>query len=149
MGLSMSAAAEPEALDLDAYLRRVGYEGPRDASLATLRALHALHPADGLWVSAYRFAPDPVPAVDFEMANWFSATHPQSRFVLNLTVSRVTPGLRLTLLNTQFTRRAHGRPVEHRILADGGELAAVLCDDFRIDPPPHAVLDAVAGGQFV
>ncbi len=33
------------AFDLDAYLARVGYAGPREPTLAVLRALHALHPA--------------------------------------------------------------------------------------------------------
>ena len=32
-------------IDLDAYLARIGYDGPRTAELSTLRALHALHPA--------------------------------------------------------------------------------------------------------
>ena len=31
-------------IDLDAYFRRIGYSGPRNASLDTLRALHNLHP---------------------------------------------------------------------------------------------------------
>jgi N-hydroxyarylamine O-acetyltransferase len=31
--------------NLDAYLARIGYAGPRDASLSTLAGLHALHPA--------------------------------------------------------------------------------------------------------
>ncbi|TPN84104.1 arylamine N-acetyltransferase [Mesorhizobium sp. CU2] len=31
-------------LDLDAYFARIGYSGPTDASLATLRALHLAHP---------------------------------------------------------------------------------------------------------
>ena len=31
-------------IDLDAYFRRVGYSGPRQPTLATLRALHNLHP---------------------------------------------------------------------------------------------------------
>ena len=31
-------------LDLDAYCRRIGYSGPRAATLAALRALHELHP---------------------------------------------------------------------------------------------------------
>ena len=31
--------------DLDAYLRRIGYDGPRAPTLEVLRALHALHPA--------------------------------------------------------------------------------------------------------
>jgi N-hydroxyarylamine O-acetyltransferase len=33
-----------DAFDLDAYFARIGYSGPRDASLETLRALHRLHP---------------------------------------------------------------------------------------------------------
>ena len=33
------------AIDLDAYFRRIGYEGPRAPTLQLLRALHALHPA--------------------------------------------------------------------------------------------------------
>ena len=31
-------------LDLDSYLQRIGYSGPRDATLETLRALQSLHP---------------------------------------------------------------------------------------------------------
>jgi len=31
-------------IDLDAYFRRIGYDGPRQPTLATLRALHNLHP---------------------------------------------------------------------------------------------------------
>jgi N-hydroxyarylamine O-acetyltransferase len=33
-----------EAIDVDAYFRRVGYEGGRAPTLETLRALHRLHP---------------------------------------------------------------------------------------------------------
>lgn len=32
------------SIDLDAYFERIGYVGPREASLATLRELHNLHP---------------------------------------------------------------------------------------------------------
>jgi N-hydroxyarylamine O-acetyltransferase len=35
----------PSAFDLDAYLSRIGYAGPRTATLDTLTSLHALHPA--------------------------------------------------------------------------------------------------------
>ena len=35
----------PSNLDLDAYLDRIGYSGPRAATLQTLQAIHALHPA--------------------------------------------------------------------------------------------------------
>jgi N-hydroxyarylamine O-acetyltransferase len=33
-----------KALDLDAYLRRIGYDGPRTPTLETLRAIQLLHP---------------------------------------------------------------------------------------------------------
>lgn len=33
------------SFDLDAYLERIGYAGPRTATLDTLEAVHALHPA--------------------------------------------------------------------------------------------------------
>ena len=32
-------------IDLDAYFARIGYSGPREPTLETLRAIHALHPA--------------------------------------------------------------------------------------------------------
>jgi N-hydroxyarylamine O-acetyltransferase len=35
----------PSDFDLDAYLARIGYAGPRAATLDTLEAVHALHPA--------------------------------------------------------------------------------------------------------
>jgi len=39
----MSGATEPGALDLDAYLRRIEYDGSRSANPATLEALHRAH----------------------------------------------------------------------------------------------------------
>ena len=35
----------PSDFNLDAYLDRIGYRGPRTATLETLKALHVLHPA--------------------------------------------------------------------------------------------------------
>jgi N-hydroxyarylamine O-acetyltransferase len=42
---------------------------------------------DGAWVDEYSFAPEPVPFVDVETSNWFTSTHPRSRFVRGLVVS--------------------------------------------------------------
>jgi len=33
-----------DTIDLDAYFRRIGYDGPREATLAVLKALHLKHP---------------------------------------------------------------------------------------------------------
>ncbi|MDB5480290.1 MAG: N-hydroxyarylamine O-acetyltransferase [Caulobacteraceae bacterium] len=39
------AEIDLDCVDLDAYCARVGYRGPRDPTLSTLRELHRLHPA--------------------------------------------------------------------------------------------------------
>jgi len=36
---------------------------------------------DGRWTDMYGFVPEPVPPVDIEVNNWFTATHPESPFV--------------------------------------------------------------------
>ncbi|MCW3029045.1 MAG: putative acetyltransferase [Solirubrobacterales bacterium] len=38
------------------------------------------------WVDMYGFLPEPVPMVDVETSNWFTATHPRSPFVSGLSV---------------------------------------------------------------
>lgn len=53
---------------------------------------------DGEWLDLYGFVPEPVPFVDIETSNWFTATHPRSPFVTGLIVSAQRPdGLRVTL----------------------------------------------------
>lgn len=39
------SALMTDSIDLDRYFERIGYRGPRTATLETLRELHALHPA--------------------------------------------------------------------------------------------------------
>jgi N-hydroxyarylamine O-acetyltransferase len=52
----------------------------------------------GEWHDVYGFVPEPVPTADIEVSNWFTATHPRSRFVTGLIVTRQLPdGTRLSL----------------------------------------------------
>ena len=39
------------------------------------------------WTDLYGFIPEPVPRVDLETSNWFTATHPGSQFVTGLLVA--------------------------------------------------------------
>jgi N-hydroxyarylamine O-acetyltransferase len=41
---------------------------------------------DGGWTDMYGFVPEPVPPVDIEVNNWFTATHPESPFVTGLMI---------------------------------------------------------------
>lgn len=50
------------------------------------------------WVDLYGFLPEPVPPIDLETSNWFTATHPRSPFVRGLMVSAQLPdGRRVSL----------------------------------------------------
>jgi N-hydroxyarylamine O-acetyltransferase len=87
------------------------------------------------WFDVYRFALVEAPAVDFEMGNWFTSTHPQSRFVQNLTVAIAGDKRRLGLFNRDFSvRHADGRS-ETRTLATRAELLHVLATEFGLQLP--------------
>ena len=43
------------------------------------------------WEDLYGFVPEPVPIVDIETSNWFTATHPRSPFVTGLVVGLHEP----------------------------------------------------------
>lgn len=50
------------------------------------------------WRDLYAFRPDPAPMIDIEVNNWFTCTHPRSRFVTRLLVTEHRPdGSRTTL----------------------------------------------------
>jgi N-hydroxyarylamine O-acetyltransferase len=50
------------------------------------------------WRDVHAFVPEPVPLVDIELSNWFTATHPSSLFVTGLNVARQLPdGTRISL----------------------------------------------------
>lgn len=52
------------------------------------------------WVDLYGFDPEPVPLVDVQTANWFTATHPSSPFVTGLVVAaQRDDGTRTSLTN--------------------------------------------------
>jgi N-hydroxyarylamine O-acetyltransferase len=87
---------------------------------------------DGGWMPVYRFLPTPQLPVDYEMANWFTATHPESLFMNHLLMARPEPDRRYTLFDRDFTLRHRDGRAEKRMLADAADLAEVLRTYFRI-----------------
>ncbi len=89
----------------------------------------------GGWEPLYRFRLEPQSQADFEMANWFTATHPRTRFVRNLVAARIIGEERCSLLNAALTRRRpDGSAVAHQ-LRDAAELGAVLEEVMGLDLP--------------
>jgi N-hydroxyarylamine O-acetyltransferase len=89
------------------------------------------------WADVCDFTLEEMPPIDRELANWFTSTHPQSHVRTRLLVARAAPaGMRLTLLNHEFTVRHGDGRVETRALQTPAELLAVLAEHFGLHFPP-------------
>src|SRR5262249_20193809 len=57
----------------------------------------------GSWQDLYAVSMEPQLPVDFEIANYYVSTHPESRFVHKLAIQHVSPGVRHILRGDQYT----------------------------------------------
>jgi N-hydroxyarylamine O-acetyltransferase len=94
------------------------------------------------WRSLYRFDLQEQTQADYEMANWYTSTHPTSRFVSNLIAARSAPDRRYALLNKELSvHHLHGSS-EHRTLSSATELRDTLEQDFLLPAPRTPEVDA-------
>ncbi|NGZ12031.1 MAG: arylamine N-acetyltransferase [Nitrospira sp. LK70] len=93
------------------------------------------------WISLYRFSLVEQLLPDYEMANWYVSTHPNSRFVAGLLAARPAPDRRYGLLNNQLTvhHRAGGK--DRRLITSVTEMRETLEGEFRIVLPNAPELD--------
>jgi N-hydroxyarylamine O-acetyltransferase len=86
----------------------------------------------GEWKSLHRFDLQPQLLPDYEVANWYVSTHPESRFVKNLTVAMPANGRRYALFNRDFSVHHLDGPSEQRRLASAREIRQVLREVFGL-----------------
>lgn len=104
--------------------------------------VHQVRTGSG-WADAYQFTSDEVPAIDYEVANWYSNKHPRSHFQQNLIVTRVLPEGRAIVFNREFTRRTRNGTAHTQEIRSSDELVRLLAEHFdlhfpagtRFDPP--------------
>jgi N-hydroxyarylamine O-acetyltransferase len=89
----------------------------------------------GSWQDQYAFTLEPQHPVDFELANYYTSTHPTSHFVQTLTIQRVTPAARYILRNRELLVDRGGDQTVSRAIADEEELLQVLADPFGLEFP--------------
>ncbi len=90
---------------------------------------------DGGWVDMYGFVPEPVPVIDVEVNNWYTATHPASPFVTGGFFGRRSPERCLTLFvfeQAVLVERPVGGASTVTEVAKP-DVPAVLADRFGID----------------
>ncbi len=85
----------------------------------------------GVWEDVYAFTLEPQLAVDFEVANHYTSTHPDSRFTQLLVAQRVAPQVKVTLRNRELTHDT-GTDVMSRTLASDAEIVQVLAEAFGL-----------------
>ena len=106
-------------------------------------ATYALRRENAAWVLSmrdrssatdmYEFTDDPQTAGDIEVANHYTATHPDSRFRRTLTIQRGTRDERTLLRDNMVIRFRDGRTTEEPVTR--GQLRAVARDVFGIELP--------------
>jgi N-hydroxyarylamine O-acetyltransferase len=120
---------------------RQGLWAYRVVEEACLRVLQSRR-GDG-WVDLYAFSLEPQDPIDFEVANHYTATHPDSVFVRSLTVQRPTPEARHILRNRDYLVESAAGTVSRRV-ADG-ELRRLLVGTFGLDVPAELLTAAAQG----
>jgi N-hydroxyarylamine O-acetyltransferase len=102
----------------------------------------------GRWMPVYQIDPGRQMPIDYEVANWFTATHPSSHFRHRLIVTRTTPEARHVLLANRLTVRRPGSEAEQSFL-DADQIERALVDIFTlpVDPAWRPIIErAVAAG---
>ncbi len=90
---------------------------------------------DGAWTDMYGFVPEPVPVIDVEVSNWYTATHPTSSFVTGVLVGRRSPDRCLSLFvfeQAVLVERPVGAASEVSEVART-EVPALLAERFGIE----------------
>ena len=88
----------------------------------------------GEWRAQYHFTREPQFAVDFEVANWFTSTHPRSKFVQTLTAQKLEPGRRWRLRDRDLILVEGGEETRSTV-GSAEELLEILRRTFGLDFP--------------
>ena len=86
------------------------------------------------WNDLYVVTLEPQEHVDFEMANYYVSTHPESRFVRTLTVQLLQPGCRRILRNRELVTDS-GNEFQKTVIEDDKAMLEVLSRNFGLDFP--------------
>jgi N-hydroxyarylamine O-acetyltransferase len=85
------------------------------------------------WEHIYRVVSLPRVDAVYEIANWFTASHPDSPYRSNLIAARPGPNkTRITMFNARLNLRSGTGEVERRILSEAAEYRTVLADMFGL-----------------
>jgi N-hydroxyarylamine O-acetyltransferase len=86
------------------------------------------------WEHIYRVIPYPRYDAEYEVANWYTATHPDAPYLNNIIAARPLPdGRRLTMFNQRVTVRNRDGVSERRLLETQEAFGQVLREEFGLE----------------
>lgn len=85
------------------------------------------------WKTMYRFDLQRQFFPDYEMANWYVSTNPESHFVTDLIIARSGVGCRYTLHNNQFRVHYLTGKAERQVIGSSDELRGLLENEFQLN----------------
>lgn len=98
----------------------------------------------GCWEHIYRIVPHPRFDAEYEIANWYTGTHPEVPYTNNIIAARPRPGrTRLTLFNSRLTVRDANGNVGRRALSTESDYRQVLVEMFGIEMPDDDLRQAL------
>jgi N-hydroxyarylamine O-acetyltransferase len=140
VGFGGDGPIEPVPLDGEVSEQWDGsYEVGRENGVHVLRRELA-----GEWYDMYAFTLAPALPVDFEVASYYTSTHPTSAFLNTLTVQRSEPSGRHILRGRTFTSRVRDRESTREIMPE--ELPGLLRGRLCLDVTDEEALEALGEG---
>ncbi len=130
-------------VDLDGRVSEQGGDAYRIVEERAVRVLQ-IRSADG-WRDLYAFTLDEALPVDFQVANHYTSTWPESPFVTTLTAQLSLPDERRILRGLTLTLRRRGHETMRDI--EEADLIAVLRESFGIALPPDTDLPTRQAGR--
>jgi N-hydroxyarylamine O-acetyltransferase len=97
------------------------------------------------WVDLYAFTLEPQQPIDYEIANHYTSTHPDSPFTRTLTVQRTSPDRSWILRDRTLFELTPSAETETTITDE--ELLAVLAERFEISLPEGTRLVSLEGND--
>jgi arylamine N-acetyltransferase len=107
---------------------------------------HQIETAPDQWENVYSFDLRESLPMDYEVANWFISTHPESLFRKTLLVTATREDLRLVIAFGEFTKRYPDGRAEKRPIESDEDLRDLLIREFKLPATDPAVREVTLAG---
>ncbi len=99
------------------------------------------------WSDVYEFTGEAMPKIDQEMGNWWTSTHPDSKFRKNMIVALLNrDGTRFSIVNNEFLHRRSAEILERIEITSRDQLRVLLRERFGFELPASADVSRLVDG---